>query len=120
MMDIDNQIEQLQGKHEEKQDIQDDIVIIDLQRKKARRRNSQEQAQQLQTKMNDLQQQLQQLDGSVDVTAKTSLHKLIHRHEPLLLLTNDRMLFRVDEDFQHRSVERELDFGRLSRPTKVC
>ena len=59
MMDIDNQIEQLQGKHEEKEDIQDDIAIIDLQRKKARRRNNQEQAQQLQTKMNDLQQQLQ-------------------------------------------------------------
>lgn len=89
MVDIDNQIEQLQGKHEEKEDIQDDIAIIDLQRKKARRRNSQEQAQQRQTQMNDLQQQLQQLDGSVDVRAKTSLHKLIHRHEPLLLLTND-------------------------------
>lgn len=89
MVDIDNQIEQLQGKHEEKGDIQEDIAIIDLQRKKARRRNSQEQAQQRQTQMNDLQQQLQQLDGSVDVTAKTSLHKLIHRHEPLLLLTND-------------------------------
>ena len=58
-MDIDNQIEQLQDKHEEKGDIQDDIAIIDLQRKKARRRNSQEQAQQLQTKINDLQQQLQ-------------------------------------------------------------
>ena len=59
MVDIDNQIEQLQDKHEEKGDIQDDIAIIDLQRKKARRRNNQEQAQQLQTKMNDLQQQLQ-------------------------------------------------------------
>ena len=59
MVDIDSQIEQLQGKHEEKEDIQDDMTIIDLQRKKARRRNNQEQAQQLQTKMNDLQQQLQ-------------------------------------------------------------
>ena len=59
MVDIDNQIEQLQGKHEEKEDIQDDMTIIDLQRKKARRRNNQEQAQQLQTKINDLQQQLQ-------------------------------------------------------------
>jgi predicted nuclease with TOPRIM domain len=47
MLDIDRQVEELQGGHEAKEDIEDEIAILEPQLKKARKKYNDQDAQQL-------------------------------------------------------------------------